>query len=176
MGGFFDQLSGAKAARVEGKSAQNIATFKAAVAKQRAVAERKKAGFAQKRQVRRGEQSKSPLVARLAAAGGLESPVAADIIAEQAAELDLESMLIGFEGEIAASQAETQAELDILQGRLAKQRGKAAGRAANIRFGTELATLGAAGGLFKGAPKVGTPGTGGGLPGRGGQRFLTGFA
>ncbi len=174
MGGLFESLSGARAARVEGKSAQNIATFNAAVSKQRAVAERKRAGFAQKRQVRRGEQVKSTLVARLAAAGGLESPVAADLIAEQAAEVELETLLIGFEGEVAARQAESQAELDILQGRLAKQRGKARGRAANVQFGLQLATLGA--GFGGGSPSVGTPGTGGGLPGRGGQRFLTGFA
>lgn len=140
MGGFFDKLSGAAAARAQGKSAQNIANFNAAVAKQTAVAEREKAGFAQKRQAKKGAEIKSALTAKLGAAGGIGSLVAADLTAEQASELELENLLIGFEGEVAAQQAESQAELDKLQGRLAKQRGKAAARSANIGFGTQLAT------------------------------------
>ena len=177
MSGFFDQLSGATAARAEGKSAQNIANFNAAVAKQTAKAERLKGKFAQKRQAKRAAEIKSALTAKLGAAGGIGSPVAADLTAEQAAELELEGILIGFESEVAARRAETQAELDVLSGRFAKQRGKAAARSANIQFGVQLGTLAAAGGLFKGSPSdVGTPGTGGGLTGRGGRRFLTGFA
>ena len=176
MGGVFETLSGAKGLRAEGKSAQNIANFNAAVALQEAEAQRAKAGFAQKRQAKRGVQIKSALIAKLGAAGGIGSLVAGDLAAEQAAELELENLLIGFEGEILAGRAESQAELDILQGKIAKQRSKTAARAANIKFGTEIATLAAAGGLFKGKPpNVGTPGTGGGLPGLGGKRFLTGF-
>ena len=174
MGGIFETLSGAAGLRAEGKSAQNIANFNAAVALQEAEAQRAKAGFAQKRQAKRGVQIKSALIAKLGAAGGIGSAVAADLAAEQAAELELENLLIGFEGEILAGRAESQAELDVLQGKIAKQRGKTAGRAANIRFGTQLATLGIGAGLLKGAKT--TAGTGGGLPGIGGKRFLTGFA
>lgn len=142
MGGFFESLSGAKALRAEGKSAQNIANFNAAVAEQEAKAARTKAGFASKRQAKEAAKIKSAQIADIAAAGGLGSPVAADLTAEQAAELELENLLISFEGEVEAKRAETQAELDRLQGSLAKQRGKAAGRAANIRLGTQIATLG----------------------------------
>ena len=39
MGGLFESLSGAKALRVQGKSAQNIAEYKAAVAEQAAKAQ-----------------------------------------------------------------------------------------------------------------------------------------
>ncbi len=140
MSGIFEQLSGAGATRVAGKSAQNIANFNAAVSKQTAEAEREKAKFAQKRQAKRGAEIKSALTAKIGAAGGTGSPVAGDLVAEQAAELELENLLIGFEADVAARRAETQAELDTLSGKLAKQRGKAAGRAANIRFGTQLAT------------------------------------
>ncbi len=174
MGGVFETLSGAAGLRTEGKSAQNIANFNAAIAEQEAKAQRAKAGFAQKRQAKRGVEITSALTAKLGAAGGLGSPVALDLAAEQAAELELENLLIGFEGEVLAGRAESQAELDRLAGKIAQQRGKSAARAANVQFGTQLATLGIGTGLFKGAKtKVGT---GGGLPGLGGQRFLTGFA
>lgn len=141
MGGIFETLSGAKGLRAEGKSAQNIATFNAAVAEQQATAARARAKFAQKRQVKRGEEIKSAQLAKIGAAGGVGSLVAADLAAEQAAELELETILIGFEGEVEARRAESQAELDRLSGRLAKQRGKAAARAASIGFGTQLATV-----------------------------------
>lgn len=178
MGGFIENLSGAAALRAEGTSAQNIANFNAAIAKEQGKAAETRAGFAQKRQVETAVRTKSALTAKIAAAGGLESPVAADILAEQAAELELENLLIGFEGEVAAQRALNQAELDKLQGRLSKAKGKATARAASIGFGTQLATLGVASGFGGGgkAAGAGTPGTGGGLPGRGGKRFLTGFA
>ncbi len=140
MSGLFENLSGAKGARVEGKSARNIAEFNAQVEEQKAEAIRQKAIFDQKRQAKRGAEIKSSQIAKLAGAGGLGSLVAADLIEEQAAELELENLLIGFEGEVGAKRAESQAELDRLQGRLAKQRGKSAARAANIRFGTQVGT------------------------------------
>ena len=148
MSGLFEELSGAKGLRAEGRSAQNMANFDAAVAEQEAKALRERAKFAQQRQAKRGEEIKGELEAGLAAAGGLGSPVAADLTAEQAAELELENLLIGFEGEVGAGRAETQAELDRLQGRLSKQRGKSAARRANIQFATQLATasVGAKGG------------------------------
>ena len=144
MSGLFETLSGAKGIRAAGASEKNIAEFNAQVAKQQAKAERIKAGFAQKRQAKKGAEIKSALVAKLGAAGGIGAPVAADLAAEQAAELELENLLIGFEGEIAARRAESQAVLDRLRGKLAKQRGKAGARAANIQFGLQLATLGLA--------------------------------
>ncbi len=174
MGGIFETLSGAGALRAEGASAQNIANFNAAVAEREAEAARKAAGFAQIRQAKKAAEIKSALTAKIAAAGGIGSPVAADLAAKQAAELELENLLIGFEGEVAAGRAESQAVLDRLSGRLARQRGKSAARAANVQFGMQLATLGAGAGLFRGPGT--TVGAGGGLPVLGGQRFLTGCA
>lgn len=140
MSGLFETLSGAKGLRAEGRSAQNIANFNAAVEEQKAIAERKKAAFAQKRQAKKAAEIKSTLTAKLGAAGGIGTLVAADLTGEQAAELELENLLIGFEGEVAARRAESQAVLDRLQGKLARQRGKSAARAANIAFATQLAT------------------------------------
>jgi len=137
MSGLFENISGAKGQRAEGKSGQNIAEYNAAVARQRAAAEKKKAAFAQKRQAKRAEEIKAALEAKIAKAGGAGSPVADDLAAEQAAELELEQLLIGYEGEIASGRELSQAQLDVLQGKLAKQRGKSAARASNIGLGTK---------------------------------------
>lgn len=140
MSGIFEALSGAKGIRAAGKSAQNIAEYNVAVAEQEARAIREKAAFGQKRQAKRAAEIRSALTAKVATAGGLGSPVAADLAAEQVAELELENLLIGFEGEVGAQRALSQAELDRLQGRLARQKSKAAARAANIQFGTQVGT------------------------------------
>ena len=155
MGQVFESLSGASGLRAEGKSAQNIANFNAAIAENQAVAERQKGTFAQKRQVKRGAETKAALTTNIAAAGVAGSQVAGELEVEQAEELELENLLLGFESEVLAKRAESQAELDRLQGELAKKRGKSAARAANIQFGLQLAGLGS---------KTGT-----------GQRFLEGF-
>ncbi|KKM98214.1 hypothetical protein LCGC14_1160210 [marine sediment metagenome] len=180
MSGIFETLSGAGGLRAEGKSAQNIANFNAAVALQEAEALRARAGFAQKRQAKRAAEIKSALTAKFGAAGGVGSPVALDLAAEQAAELELENLLIGFEGEVLAGQAESQAELDRLAGKIAQQRGKSAARAANVQFGMQLATLGIGTGLFKGAKGTVAPAgtfkaTTGMSQTQFGRKFLTGF-
>ncbi len=140
MAGLFEELSGAGAQRAEGRSAQNIANFNAAIQEQQAKAQRAKGTFEQKRQAKRAARVKSALTASIATAGGLASPVAGDLAAEQAAELELENILIGFESEVLAGRAESQATLDRLQGKILRQRGKTAARAANIKFATQLAT------------------------------------
>ena len=129
-----------RAATAEARSAQNIATFNVGVQEREAAALRQRATFAQRRQARRGAQVKSALTAQLGAAGGIGSPVAADLAAEQAAELELENLLIGFEGEVAAQRALSQAEIDRLTGRVARERGRQERTAATIRTGTTLLT------------------------------------
>lgn len=170
MSGAFETLSGAKGIRTASENARRIANFNAAVARQAAVAAKEKAAFAQKRQAKKGVAVESALIAKIAAAGGIGSPVTGELIAEQAKETALENALIGFEGEVEAQRALTQAELDILRGKAAKQKGKAAARAANIQFALQLASF---------MPGVG----GGGSPGNASQvatpqssPFLTGFA
>ena len=129
-----------RAVTAEARSEQNIANFNAAVQQREAVAQRQRAAFAQQRQARRDAQIKSTLTAQLGAAGAIGSPVAADLAAEQAAELELENLLIGFEGEVAAQRALSQAEIDRLTGRVARQRGRQERTAATIRTGTTLLT------------------------------------
>lgn len=134
------QLQAGRAEEAEAESARNMALYNAQVQEREAQAHRQKAAFEQRRQAGRGERVKSTLQAKLAAAGGLGSPVAADLAAEQAAELELENLLIGFEGEVGAQRALSRAELDRLQGRVARRRGKAAVTASRFKAGTTLLT------------------------------------
>lgn len=132
------QIQAGRVAEAQSKSAQNIANYNAAVQEREALALKQKAAFESKRQAKRAARVKSRLRAALGAAGGLGSPVAADLAAEQAAELELENLLIGYEGEIGAQRALSQAELDRLQGKLYRQKGKAARQASYFRAGSTL--------------------------------------
>ena len=134
------QIQAGRAAEAQGRSEQNMAEFNAKVQEQEAKALRQRAGFAQQRQVRKGARIKSALTAQLGFAGGLGSPVAGDLTAEQAAELELENLLIGFEGETAARRAESQAELDRFGGRIARRRGKNLKTASLFQAGSTLLT------------------------------------
>lgn len=134
------QLRAGRAAEVETKSAQRVAAYDAAIQEQEAKAIEQKVGFEQKRQAEAAVRAKSRLRARLAATGAVPGPGQELLIEEQAAELELEQLLIGYEGEIAASRARSQAELDRLSGRLAKKRGKEARRTGFLRAGTTLLT------------------------------------
>ncbi len=173
MGGLFETLSGAKGIRAEGRSAQNIANYKAAVAEQTAKAEELAAGFEQQRQTEAAERVKSRLRAQLGAAGGTGSPVAFDLTAEQAAELELENLLIGYEGEVRAGRARSQAELDRLEGQLARQRSKNLARQANIQFGMQAASVAAP--FLGGFGKAGTPVNVGATGQSGGFQFSRNF-
>ncbi len=120
-------------ARAEAKSAQNIDNFNAQLQEREAEAERARAGFASKRQAEEAARIKSAQVVDIAKAGGLGSPVARDLVSEQAAELEFENLLIGFEGEVRARKAKSQAELDILQGKFTGSRGRNLQRASTVR-------------------------------------------
>lgn len=156
MSGAFDALSGAQGQRVAGKSAQNIANRNAEVAEAKAKAERIRSNFDQIQQAKESDRIKSSLAAELGAAGGTGTPVGLDLTGEQAAELELESLLIGFEGETRAGAFESQAELDRLQGKLTRQKAKSAARASNVQFGLQLGSLAAVG--FGGGGSAGTVG------------------
>jgi hypothetical protein len=151
MSGAFDQLSGAAGQRRAGTNAQILANRNAEVAEAQAKATRIASNFEQIQQAKESERIKSTLAAELGAAGGTGTKVGQELTASQAKELELESLLIGFEGETKAGSLEQQAELDRLSGVLAKQNAKSAARGANVQFGLQLASLGVAGaGAFGG--------------------------
>ena len=142
MGGLYETLSGAKGLRAEGASAKNISYYNAEVAEQQGKAALLQSGFDQMQQAKEAERIKGSVEANIGAAGAAGSPVAIEIKKEQASELELENLLIGYRGMVENERAKNQATLDRLQGDLAKQAGKNAARRANIGFGLQLATLG----------------------------------
>lgn len=165
MSGLFETLSGAKGIRADARSQQNLANLNAARADIAAEAERKKGRFVQKRKAKEAVEIESALIAKLGT--GIGSPVAGALVEEQAKESELDVLLAGFESEVAAQRLEEGAEVERFTGRIAKQRGKSAARAANIRFGVQVATLGFLSGFGKpGQPltlQQRVPGTHGGF-------------
>ena len=143
MGQLFENISGAGAARTEAKSTQNLAEFNAAVSVQEAKGIRATAGFESRRQAVAGAKIKSAQTAAIATSGGLSSPVAADLAEAQAVELEIDNLLIGFEAATRAQRAETQADIDRLGGKIARQRGKNIARARNIELATTIGTAAA---------------------------------
>ena len=134
----FGALQQGEAARAEAESQRNIALFNAQVAEQEAEAEKARAAFAQERQAKEAAQRKSKLRADIAQAGGTGSPVAADLAAELGEELELENLLIGFEGAVRAQRLREEAKLLRVQGKLFRQRGKAQQRASRVRAGQSV--------------------------------------
>ena len=136
----YGQYQQGQAAEKEAKSAQNMANYNAKVEEQKAEAIRKRAAFDQKRQAKQASEARSSLIARLGTSGGLGSPVAGDLVAEQESELELENLLIGYQGEVGAKKAESQATLDRLQGSLASKKGKNLRTASYYGAGSSLLT------------------------------------
>lgn len=131
------QIQQGRVAAAEAKSARSIANYNAAVQEQEAEAIRAKGKFEQIRQVKEAARIKSRLRTKIAGMGALESGLLEE---EQAAELELEGLLIGYEAETAARRAESQAIIDRATGKLAMRRGKAARKAGYIGAGATLLT------------------------------------
>ena len=143
------QIQAGRAAAAEGKSAQNIANYNAAIQEQQAKAIEAKASFDQSRQAEAGSGILGQLRASMGASGamlGVGTPLSLE--SEQQAELDLQNLLIGFEGGTQAARARSQGTLDILGGELASERGKAAQKASYVSAaGTILTGFGTAAAL-----------------------------
>ena len=133
-------IQGGRAASAQAKSQQNMANYNAAVMDREATALRQKSRFDQIRQAEKAERVQGTLRARLAKGGGLGSPVAEDLEAEQMAELELENLLIGYEGQIGAERARSQAQLDRIQGDVYSERGKNLKTASYYQAGASLLT------------------------------------
>lgn len=131
-------IQAGRQAEATAKSQENLELFNAQIEEQNKKAIKAATKFKSKRQAEETARRKSTLRTRIAAAEGTGSPVAIDLAAELAAEQELEGLLIGFEGEVAATQAERQAELDIASGKIARKRGKALKTASRIKAGTTL--------------------------------------
>lgn len=135
------QLQAAQAAAAQAEGQQALAEFNAKVQEQEARTREAQAQFRQQRQVKEAARISSSLLAGIGKAGVVPGEGAPLFIeAEQAEESELENLLIGFEGQIGAARARSQAELDRLQGRIAGRRAGFARTAGFIGAGTTLLT------------------------------------
>jgi predicted ATP-dependent protease len=137
-GVLFERLSGAEGIKADAESRQNLANFNAQVQEREAEAKKFAAAAESKRIASAARRAGGTLSAKLAAAGGLGSPVATDLAAEQAAEFELEDLLAGFEGRVGVGKSLEQAKLDRFQGKVIKEKGKSEATAANVKLATTL--------------------------------------
>lgn len=137
------QIQAGRVAASEAESAKRVHEYNAAIMEREAKAVRAKGKFEQVRQAKYAARVRSTLRKDILAQGALGSGLLEE---EQAAELELEELSIGYEAETEAQRAESQAELDRISGRLAIQRGRSAKKASYIGAGATLLTgFGAAG-------------------------------
>jgi hypothetical protein len=130
-----------RVAEAQAKSQESMAEYNAAVAEQNAKMVEQKTTFDQLRQLKRGRTIMGTLRVRQGASGA-RMDVGAPLMAadEQAIELELENLLIGYEGAIAAARYRSQAEMFGMEADIAGERGKHAKRAGYIGAGTSLLT------------------------------------
>lgn len=133
------QSGQAAAAQAEGQA--RMAEFNAKVQEREAQAREQHAIFKQKQQFRESEQLRSRQQAAMSASGidpGAGTPLKiAEIQAEQS---ELDNLLIGYEGQVGAQRARSQAAIDRLQAGIHKTRASNASSAAMLGAGTSLLT------------------------------------
>ena len=135
------QIQAGRAAEVEGKSAQAIANYNAAVQEREAQAIEQRTGLEQRRQTEEAARAMSRMRAGFGAAGVVSTAgTPLQIQAKQASEFEMENLMIGYRGQTEAARARSAAEIERMGGRLAKERGKAAKRAGYIGAGATLLT------------------------------------
>jgi len=135
----YGQFQAGRAASAEAESRQNIAEYNAQIQEREAKAIEQRTALEQRRQAEAAARQQSALEAGLGAAGAVTTVGAPLMLqAKQASESELENLMIGYTGREQATAARTQAKLDIMGGKLAKQRGRAIARGRYIGAGTTL--------------------------------------
>jgi hypothetical protein len=126
-------------ADAQSKVQKALAERNAQVLEADAKAREQKARFDQLRQVKAAGRVKGALIAKLGASGArLDVGAPLDVITEQAAELELDNLLIGFEGATDAARLRDDARLTRVGGQFARDRGRAAKRASFTTAGVSL--------------------------------------
>lgn len=135
------QVQAGRAAEVEGKSAQAIANYNAAVQEREATAIEARTGLEQRRQTEEAARAMGTMRARIGVAGVVPTVGAPlQVQAKQASEFEMENLMIGYRGATAAARARSAAEIERMGGELAGERGKVRKRAAYVGAGATLLT------------------------------------
>ncbi len=130
------QIKAGAAAQQEAESQQAVADFNAKVQRREAEAIRQRTEFEQVQQAKEASRRLGTLRAGLGAAGVVSTEgTPLQLQATQVIEDELERLLIGHRGQVAAERAESQALIDVEQARLFGARGRAAKTAGFIGAG-----------------------------------------
>ncbi len=137
----YGQIQSGMAAAAEGKSQENLAKYNAALQEREAKAIEQRTRLEQLQQAKEAERRMGTLQARLGASGVVSTAGTPLLIQSmQAEESELENLRIGYQGSEQALAARQQGQLDLLSGKLARQRGRAARAGSFIGAGTTLLT------------------------------------
>lgn len=132
-------VGSAIASKKQAEAQAKMAEFNQKVANQEAAARRAAGQFAQQREVKAGKRRSSALQAALGASGAVVSEgTPLDLQAEQAAENELEMLMIGHEAEIGARRAESQAVGFGMESGISRARGRNALTAGFVGAGSSL--------------------------------------
>ena len=131
----------AQAASAQGKSEQAMSEYNAKVQKMQAKQIEVKAEYDQQMQHEEAKRRMSSLRVGVGASGAVSTEGSPLLIeAKQASELELENLMIGYEGRIGNQAALNQAEMDIMQGKLSRQKGRNLATAGYTGAGRTLLT------------------------------------
>jgi hypothetical protein len=179
-------IQGGMAAEAEGKSQQNMANYNAALQEREAKSIEARTALQQKQQAEASDRAQSTMRAGLGASGAVTTAGSPLLIqAEQASQAEMENLMIGYQGSEEALSARSQGKLDIMSGKISRQKGSAAKTAGFMNAGSTLLTGFGTAGYYGGWGK--TPGssavtgsgayggTGGGGPTGGGSRSMIGL-
>ena len=121
-------------AEAEGRALNKLGERNAIILEQDADARDKKTRFDQLRQVVSGAKVQGRLLAGLGASGArLDVGAPIRLLSDQAEELELDMLLIGFEGATEARELRNQAVIQRFKGSLAKTRGQNAQKAGYVQ-------------------------------------------
>lgn len=133
------QIYTGMAQKAEAQSAQAMENYKAQVAEQDAKAIEQRTRLEQRRAAQSAARRMSALEAGLAASGAVTTVGAPLMLqATQAAEDEMENLMIGYEGQIEASRARSRAAGYRMSGKMAKQRGRSRATSSFIGAGSSL--------------------------------------
>jgi len=128
-----------RANREAAARAEAIGKYNAAVARRDADIARGASEFEQKRAVKSGKRAMGTMRARAGASGAvmdIGAPIRAE--AELANELNIEQLLIAYEGASASMRLESEAKVALMGGKLQAQQYRAAATASAIKGGASL--------------------------------------
>ena len=127
------------AANAQAESAQNMSKYNAQLALRNKAQIEARGKQESIQQAKEASRQSSSLLAKIGASGAVaQAGTPLDIMAEQAVENEMENLAIGYDTQVAAQQQESQAELDIMQGDIARQRGRMAAGAAYMGAGSSV--------------------------------------